>query len=472
MNSTKPLNILSFLTSLVLALAAVAAPAAPSEPAGLPAFPGAEGFGATTPGGRGGRVILVTNLNDAGPGSLRAACEAEGPRMVLFRVAGTIALQRPIIVRNPHLTLAGQTAPGDGLCLRDHPFEVATHDVIVRYLRSRLGDVTGRQADSLDFYHGASNSIFDHCSATWSIDEVLSLAGDVSNVTVQWCLIGESLNKSKHPKGPHGYGSLARANGPVSFHHNLWIHNDARNPRLGDNYGRPPYPTFDVRNNVIYDYGQTCSGLTQGQLKVNYLANYIKPGPSSQARTPIRVGAPSDLRFYIRDNVFEGHEAMTADNSLFFDSMEINGKRQVETVAEPFAVAPVKTVPATEAFGLVLASVGASLPVRDPVDTRIADEVRRGGGHIINSQTEVGGWPELKSGVPPVDSDNDGMPDAWEIRHGLNPHDPADAAADNDRDGYTNLEEYLNGTDPGQFVDYRDPKNNVNTLPAPAGQAL
>jgi hypothetical protein len=469
MNSTKPPNILSFLTSLILALAAVAAPAAP-EPAGLPAFPGAEGFGATTPGGRVGRVIFVTNLNDAGPGSLRAACEAEGPRIVLFRVAGTIALQRPIVVRNPYLTLAGQTAPGDGLCLRDHPFEVATHDVIVRYLRSRLGDVTGRQADCLDFYHGASNSIFDHCSTTWSIDEALSLSGDVSNVTVQWCLIGESLNKSKHPKGPHGYGSLARANGPISLHHNLWVHNDARNPRLGDNYGRPPYPIFDVRNNVMYDYGQTCSGLTQGQLKVNYLANYIKPGPSSQARTPIRVGAPSTLRFYIRDNVFEGHEAMTADNSLFFDPVEVNGKRQVETVAEPFAVALVKTVPAKEAFGLVLASVGASLPVRDPVDTRIVDEVRRGGGHIINSQTEVGGWPELKSGPLPADSDDDGMPDAWEMQHGLNPHDPSDAAADNDHDGYTNLEEYLNGTDPSQFVDYRDPGNNVNTLAAPPAE--
>jgi hypothetical protein len=176
------------------------------------------------------------------------------------------------------------------------------------------------------------------------------------------------------------------------------------------------------------------------------------------------------LRFYIRHNIFEGHDDMTADNSLFFDPVEVNGKRQVETVAEPFAVALVKTVPAKEAFGLVLASVGASLPVRDPVDTRIVDEVRRGGGHIINSQTEVGGWPELKSGPLPADSDDDGMPDAWEMQHGLNPHDPSDAAADNDHDGYTNLEEYLNGTDPSQFVDYRDPGNNVNTLAAPPAE--
>ncbi len=458
----------SALAAAVLAAAIVLPPtarsAAEAAPAPLPAFPGAEGFGSTTPGGRGGRVIYVTNLDDSGPGSLRAACEAEGPRIVLFRVAGTIALRRPIIVRTPYLTLAGQTAPGDGICLRDYPFEVATHDVVIRYLRSRLGDVSGQAEDCIDFAHGASRSIFDHCSATWSIDEALSLSGNDSDLTVQWCLIGESLNRSKHPKGPHGYGSLARANGPVSFHDNLWVHNDARNPRLGDNYGRPPYPLFDVRNNVIYDYGHTCTGLTQGRLHVNYVANFIKPGPSSEAPTPIRVGAPSTLVFFIRDNVVDGRPGLTADNTRFFDPVEIRGVRQVETVAEPFPVAPVRTRSAPEAYTAVLASVGASRPVRDSVDARIVDAVRHGTGHIINSQTEVGGWPDLKSGPVPVDSDGDGMPDAWEVRHGLNPHNPADAAADPDHDGYTNLEEYLNGTDPNQFIDYRDPKNNVNTL--------
>ena len=151
--------------------------------------------------------------------------------------------------------------------------------------------------------------ILDHCSATWSVDEALSLAGNITDVTVQWCLIAEALDRSKHAKGAHGYGSLARANGRVSLHHNLWAHNDARNPRLGDNYGRPPYPTFDVRNNVIYDYGGTCSGLTQGVLKVNYVANYIRPGPSSTAKFPIKVGGPSDMLFYIRDNVVEGNDA-------------------------------------------------------------------------------------------------------------------------------------------------------------------
>ena len=460
------LNTLGLLALFAGGLAAGAA-TAPGQPAGLPAFPGAEGFGSTTPVGRGGRVILVTNLNDSGPGSLRAACEAEGPRIIIFRTAGTIELKRAITVQNPFLPLAGQTAPGDGICLRNYTFGVATHDVVVRYLRSRLGDVSKQESDSIDLLHGASNCIIDHCSATWSVDECLSLSGHVSDCTVQWCLIGESLNQSIHAKGAHGYGSLARADGPVSFHHNLWLHNNGRNPRLGDNYGRGgTFPTFDVRNNVIYDFGHTASGLTQGNLKVNYVANYIRPGPSSKARTPITTGGNSDMVFFIRDNIFEGNDALTQDNTQFFSAVEFDGKRQVRTGAEPFATAPVKTIPAKAAYELVLASVGAARPVRDAVDARLVDEVRRRGGKLVNSQTEVGGWPELTAGPLPVDTDQDGMPDEWETRHGLDPRNPADATADSDQDGYTNLEEHLNGTDPKRFVDYRDARNNVNTLAA------
>jgi pectate lyase len=414
----------------------------------IPAFPGAEGFGANTPGGRGGKLIAVTNLNDSGPGSFRAACEAEGPRVVIFLVSGTISLRQKLIIKNPFITIAGQTAPGDGICLRDFTFVIATHDVIVRYLRSRLGDVTGQEDDSITLAAGARDVIVDHCSATWSIDEALSLAGDVSNVTVQWCLIAEGLNHSKHSKGPHGYGSLSRANGPVTWHHNLWAHNNARNPRLGDNYGRPPFPTFDVRNNVIYDYGEIASGLTQGVLKVNYVGNYIRPGPSSKAMTPIHVGGPSDLSFYIKDNIFEGNKTLTADNSQFFDPVTIDGKRQVQTVAQQFDAPPVKTVTAARVLEVVLATVGASLPRRDSVDARIVSEVREHRGSIIDSQQQVGSWPELKSTLPPADSDGDGMPDDWERRYGLNPHNPFDANADTDGDGYTNLEEYLNGTNP------------------------
>jgi hypothetical protein len=359
-----------------------------------------------------------------------------------------ITLAQPIVIKNPYLTIAGQSAPGDGICLRNYTFIIATHDVVVRYLRSRLGDLSGQEADSITLAAGAANVILDHCSATWSVDEALSLAGNVANVTVQWCLIGESLNHSKHAKGPHGYGSLSRANGPVTWHHNLWVHNNARNPRLGDNYGRPPYPTFDVRNNVIYNYGEIASGLTQGVLKVNYVANYIRPGPNSKAATPIRVGGPSDLHFYIRENVFEGNRALTVDNSQFFDPIVIDGKRQVQTVAEPFAAQPVKTVSAENAYETVLRTVGASLPRRDAVDVRIVSEVRQRKGSLIDSQEQVGGWPTLRTGSAPVDSDADGMPDSWERRFGLDPHNPADGVTDKNGDGYTNLEEYLNA--PGQ----------------------
>lgn len=436
---------LLILIGLLFKLAVVTTATAPSV---LPAFPGAEGFGATTPGGRGGKVIAVTNLSDDGPGSFRAACESEGPRIVIFRVSGLITLTRKLIISNPFITIAGQTAPGDGICLRNFTFVIATHDVVVRYLRSRLGDLTAQEDDSITLAAGAKNVVVDHCSATWSIDENLSLAGDVSNVTVQWCLIAEGLNHSKHSKGEHGYGSLSRANGPVTWHHNLWAHNVSRNPRLGDNYGRPPYPTFDVRNNVIYDYGEIASGLTQGVLKVNYLANYIRPGPSSKVTTPIHIGGPSDLSFYIKDNVFEGNTKLTTDNSQFFDPVMIDGKRQVHTVGQPFAAPVVRTTSARAALEAVLTTVGASLPRRDPVDARIVGEVREHRGSIIDSQQQVGGWPELRSGVAPKDSDGDGMPDDWELRFGLSPINPADSNLDKDHDGYTNIEEYLNGTDP------------------------
>ena len=436
-----PLRYLALLVTVLLTNIASALPPP------IPAFPGAEGFGSTTPGGRSGRVIFVTSLADSGPGSFREACEANGPRIVLFRVAGTIALRKPIIVRNPFLTVAGQSAPGDGVCLRDDYFGIATHDVVVRYLRSRLGDESAQEQDCIDLLNGAHDCILDHCSATWSIDECLSTSGNDQNCTIQWCLIGESLNQSKHAKGAHGYGSLARANGPMSWHHNLWIHNDARNPRLGDAYDRPPSPTFDVRNNVIYDFGATASGLTQGHFNANYVANYIRPGPSSTAKTPIHIGnkpADSNITFFLRDNVFDGNDALTADNSKFVDAYELAGKPQAKTVDTPFPTAPVVTVPATEAVELVLASVGASLPVRDPVDTRLVNDVRTRSGHLINSQKQVGGWPELRRGALPVDSDDDGIPDDWETAHGLNPHSAADAGAVNTKTGYTAIEEYLN----------------------------
>jgi hypothetical protein len=410
----------------------------------LPAFPGAEGFGSSTPGGRGGKVLFVTNLADSGPGSLRAACEADCPRIVVFRVGGLVRLEKAIVVRSPFLTLAGQSAPGDGICLRDYPFQVATHDVVVRYLRSRLGDAVGRPEDSIDLLNGSSNVVLDHCSATWSIDECLSLSGKVSNATVQWCLIAEPLDRSKHPKGAHGYGSLMRANGPVSLHHNLWAHARSRNPRFGGDYDRPPFPSFDFRNNVVYDFGHTCSGITQGTFPVNYVGNTLLPGPSSTAHTAITIGGPSDLTFYLQGNTLDGKDLASSDTGRVFSRMEIDGARQVRIVEAPFPAPPVRTLAAGEACEAVLKGVGASLPVRDAVDSRIVDEVRSRKGSIINSQAQVGGWPEYRSAEPARDSDGDGMPDAWESAHGLNPGDPGDAGLDRNGDGYTNVEEYLN----------------------------
>jgi len=438
--------------SVILSLAALAASSsliaadAPPAASDLPAFPGAEGFGASTPGGRGGRVLFVTNLNDSGPGTLREACETAGPRIVVFRVSGTIALKSNITVTNAFLTIAGQTAPGDGICLRDATFGIATHDVVARYLRSRLGDETKREADAFDVLHGSRNVVLDHISATWSIDEALSLSGDNQFIMVQWCLIGESLRESKHAKGAHGYGSLARANGPVTFHHNLWIHNDARNPRMGDNYGRGPnFPTFDVRNNVIYNHGSNASGLTQGILKVNYVANYIRPGPNSSAKTPITIGpSRSEMDFFIRDNVVDDNDEFTRDNARFFSQVEANGIRIVRTIEQPWPAPQVTTVPASEALDLVLANVGASLPKRDAVDARLVNHVHTRTGKMINSQTEVGSWPDLKSAAAPADSDNDGMPDAWETRHGLDPNDASDATK-LAPSRYTWIEEYING---------------------------
>jgi pectate lyase len=434
----------------------------------IPAFPGAEGFAASTPGGRGGDVYEVTNLNDAGPGSLRDAVRL-GSRTVVFRVSGTIDLKSPLRITQPFITIAGQTAPGDGICVRYYTLLIQTHDVIVRFIRSRLGDLHGQEDDAISVLNDCRNIILDHCSATWSVDECLSTSGDDDNVTIQWCLIGESLCHSIHSKGNHGYGSLARANGSISWYHNLWTKNIARNPRLGDNYGRGPHPSFDVRYNVMYGFGATCSGLTQGIFNVNYVGNYIRPGPESTAKTPIHIGnepTDSNITFFVHDNVLEGNQELTADNSKFIDLYEINGKKQAQTVAQPFSAPVTASYSAKQAYDAALLAVGAVLPRRDAVDARIIQEVRDHAGKITNSQNEVGGWPELKSTEAPLDTDHDGMPDEWEKKYGLNPNDPSDARGDLNGDGYTNLEKYLNGLDPTRKTDWRDPKNNRDPLTA------
>ncbi len=405
-----------------------------------PAFPGAEGFGAQTPGGRGGAVLFVHNLNDAGPGSLRAALETKGPRIVLFRVSGIIDLKSPLTIAEPFLTLAGQTAPGGGICLRGADLRIETHDVIVRHIRVRTGDIAARERDGLAIGGESRNVIVDHCSVSWGVDENLSPSGAIANITVQWSIVAEGLNRSVHHKGAHGYGTLARAVGGVTFHHNLWAHNQGRNPRLGDNYGKPPFPTFDVRNNVIYNAGG--SNVVGDELTVNYIGNYFKPGPDTRIRNglfgPTEKAKP---RFFVQGNIVEGLPDLTADARKLFS-------RAVELLTAPAPAPPIEQQPAQQAYELVLARAGATLPKRDAVDTRIVADVRAGSGSIIDSQWEVGGWPEYQQSRPPRDTDRDGMPDHWEQTHGLNPRDAADAAKDRDGDGYTNIEEYLNTIQP------------------------
>jgi pectate lyase len=409
----------------------------------LAAFPGAEGFGSFATGGRGGRVIEVTNTNDSGPGSLRAACEAKGSRTVVFRVSGTIDLKTPIEITEPYLTIAGQTAPGDGICLKRSQFEVYTHNVIVRFLRSRPGNISGQEMDAMGIGRNAHNVIFDHCSATWSVDECLSPTGSISNITVQWCLIGEALNKSVHHKGAHGYGSLVRAVGGVTLHHNLWVNNIARNPRLGDCYGRGTWPTFDVRNNVIYNWGAVCSGMAGDHFNANYVGNYLRPGPNSSKKAPIVLTDTAQLNYYVQGNIVEGKPEYVKYPLSMFRTAGGAGKIGVTIVNKPFAVVPVHTTSAEKAYNEILIKVGAVFPARDSADTRIIREVISNTGRIIDSQNDVGGWPMLNSLPAPVDSDHDGIPDEWETAHGLNPNDPEDANKKNNY-GYTILEVYLN----------------------------
>jgi len=439
----------------------------------LPAFPGAEGWGSTTKGGRGGRVIEVTNLDDHGPGSLRAAVDATGPRTVVFRVSGTITLDRDLEIHEPFITIAGQTAPGDGICLRRYKLGVATHDAVVRYLRVRRGDESREPDDGIGVYD-AANVVVDHCTISWTCDEALNTWHHTTNVTVQWCLVSEALHDSVIRKG-HGF---AASIGGIrnSIHHNLLANNPGRNPSIA---GNKEYPTIDLdfRNNVVFNWeNRTADGKPES---INLVNNYYKPGPMTKDSVRIaRVDHRGTLpvgRWFIDGNLLEGKPEILSDNWKF--GVKVDYPNPLVARAEkPNPFAPVQTVSAADVFAEVLLHVGATMPKRDPIDARIVEEVRTGrttfGNGVVHAPKDVGGWPELKSTPPPVDSDHDGIPDEWEIKHGLNPNDPGDAVKDANGDGYTNLEKYLNGTDPRKFVDYRKPENNQNVFhratPAPS----
>lgn len=435
-----------------LAVIAVATAAGPL-PDGVPAFPGAEGAGRLAKGGRGGRVIRVTNLEDKGPGSLRAAIEAEGARTIVFDVGGTIRLSRPLVIRNGLVTIAGQTAPGGGITLRDQAIEIKADDVIVRFIRSRLGDESSVESDALTISSGR-RIIVDHVSASWSVDETLSAGSsyrepedDLRDVTVQWSIISESLTRSLHAKGDHGYGSLLRgARGArMSFHHNLWAHHGARMPRPG-NYLSPTRDSvgafYDFRSNIFYDWGGAYSGYNAdsgdkaSNAAYNFVDNVYRRGPAS--KKPIAFDEKNPIaRAWFAGNSMDGQ--IPADPWSL-----VTGRTDPEyRLTGPLAMPPIARDPAPRAFARVLAGAGASR-TRDPVDDRVIASVRDGTGGLIDTQSQIGGWPKLAPGTPWRDSDGDGMPDDWERRHRLDPSNPADGNADRDRDGHTELEEWLN----------------------------
>ena len=455
---TPPKYSLLFRCCLALALLCLA-PTLPAKDY-LPAFPGAEGFGAFTPGGRGGKVLAVTTLEDYDvtkgeapiPGTLRHAIESRGARIVVFRTAGTIFLKRKLVVTKPNLTIAGQTAPGDGICVARYTFDVAANDVIIRHIRFRLGDEAQAELGTFQV-SGAQNVILDHCSFSWSMDENCTLhGGDARNITVQWSIISESLNRSYHPKGEHGHGSLLRSDdGGFTVHHSIYAHNNARNPRPGG-YEDKPGLLLDFRNNVVYDWGDTSGYSGLERTRINYVGNYFKPGPStSRAVREFAFSAKTfRTKLFFADNFFYGQPQKTAKNWLMIRKAgDWDGELKDTNIApEPFPAPPVATDTAEKAFEKVLTSAGAIAPKRDAVDTRLVDEIRHGTGRIIDSQRDVGGWPELKPLPAPTDSDEDGMPDDWEKRFGLNSSKAADGSRDSDGDGYTNVEEFLNDTDP------------------------
>ncbi|MCR5871051.1 pectate lyase [Sphingomonas sp. J344] len=415
----------------------------------LPAFPGAEGAGALALGGRGGKVLTVTTLADSGPGSLRAAVEAKGPRIIVFAVSGTIQLQKPLTVREGQVTIAGQSAPGDGITLRDHPLVVQADDVVIRFIRSRLGDESKTESDAI-WIRAGRRIILDHVSASWSVDETLSVSGNYAepgegwfDVTVQWSIIADSLTRSLHAKGAHGYGSLVRGGrgARASFHHNLWANHSARMPRPG-NYAPaasdPEGAYFDFRCNLFYNWGGSRSGYNADKdslSRYNFVGNAYVRGPQSTKAIAFQEGNPVAKSFFA-DNMMDG--VIPSDPwSLVSGIVD-----PAQKLSAPVEMAKVGCAGSAGVEAKVLASAGASRS-RDSVDAAVVEGVRTRTGQQIDRQSDVGGWPALRSGPAPVDSDGDGMPDAWETKQGLDPKRD-DSAGDRDGNGYTNIEDYLN----------------------------
>ena len=443
------------LSTLALAIATGLLLALPVA-AQVKAFPGAEGAGANSTGGRGGDVYVVTNLNDSGAGSLRAGISsATGPRTIVFNVGGTIRLQSNLDINKPNITIAGQTAPGGGITIADRMTRVnSANNVVLRHLRFRVGDTYTRQVDSnyepdALWVAGSSNVMIDHVSASWSVDETLSVTHGSNNVTVQWSTISESLRNAGHSKGAHGYGSLING-GAITFHHNLYAHHDSRNPRPGAWEGGTT--DLDFRNNVVYNWGGQAgyNGDEVGAVNMNYVGNYLVAGPSTASgklTNAFQVGSTPTL-IYQSGNKIDGTRDGTLNGTAGTDGgwSMFSNETAANKLAAPHALAPVNTQSADDAYSAVLAAAGALPWNRDATDLRVFGDVRNGTGALVDAQNAAE-WSAIVNALMvsrPAgwDTDGDGMPNTWESASGFNPN-----VADNNllqADGYTALEHYLN----------------------------
>jgi hypothetical protein len=453
--------------------------------ASIPAFPGAEGGGAFSFGGRGGKVYVVTNLNDDGEGSFRWACEQGGARIVVFNVAGIIRLKSPVDIRAPYITIAGQTAPGDGVCIAGESVLINTHDVVIRYMRFRRGETEVTRRDDALGGNGVGNIIIDHVSASWGLDENMSMYRHVYdrggkeeklptvNITIQNSIFSEALDTYNHAFG----STIGGLNS--TFMRNLWANNISRNPSIG------MYGDFGFVNNVVFNWWNRSADGGDHRSLFNFINNYYKPGPITPKDKAIayRILKPEAGRdsanksnfgkAYVNGNIVEGFDKVSADNWAGGVQVGDNngGAGNYETairVDKPLPMASITMLSAKDAYNYVLDNAGATLPKRDAVDNRIVKTVKTGeifyteGGQtgigkqfvrrrlpedsykqgIITHPSQVGGYPEYK-GQPYKDSDNDGMPDDWEIKNKLSPKDASDAALIG-KNGYSNIEVYLN----------------------------
>ena len=495
-----------------------------------PAFPGAEGFGRYVTGGRGGAVYHVTNLEDSGTGSLRWALSQKGTKTIVFDVSGTIHLKSALSVSNGNVTIAGQTAPGDGVCIAGETFSVSTHDVVIRHMRFRRGETNVVRRDDAFGGNPVGNIMIDHCSCTWGLDENISFYRHMYdpgegqykttpekyptvNVTIQNTISAKALDTYNHSFG----STLGGEN--CAFMRNLWASNTGRNPSIGWN------GIFNFVNNVVFNWVHRSSDGGDYTALYNMINNYYKPGPATPKNSPVghRILKPESGRsklnykqygrVFADGNIMEGYPEITADNWAGGIQIESQGNTDGHTeymrAYSPFAMPYIKMMNAQEAYEYVLDNVGATLPCRDVVDQRIIEEVRTGIPYydeklakkhpignveglspksqaedgsfkyrrmakdsyklgIITDIHQMGGYPEYK-GTPYIDTDMDGMPDAWETANGLNPNDASDANKDCTGDGYTNIEKYINGISTKHCIDWTDLKNNYDTLAGKTG---